>query len=674
MDDKFKTKDEAEKSFGELESQGFGDSNDVVEATTQDEIQQDDVADFAQKEGQEGQAEAQKDGALESSTQQDGDIKEEAAEGATEESDGFGAVENEAEAADDAGAQDSVDAEKADAGSDQMDGTGDILATNSVSGGKEKRGRGRVFALAAILVLVLAGCVGAYFMAQPGEEKKANQKPEEQKEVMSSYRLSGNDLSNFDLRFLQIENKEDNVIYSPLSIKYALAMLKDGANGDTKKQIEDLIGDYKAKKYINSKNISLANAMFVRDSYKEKILDSYITGLKDNYNAEVISDSFTNANTINNWVSNKTLKLIEKPLSDSEISDLDYVLVNALAIDQNWNYLLQCTPNSASGIPCKGDKLGYSVEYAHENYSQYVPVLDERSHETMKFNGLANRKAVKIAASFNRYDIIKDKGEGKIKEKVTEEYKKWLQEEEGKSAISEYKDDPTYFDLDPSNVGANVEEYMKELKENLGKEDSSTDFYLNDAEDAKVFAKDLREYDGNTLQYVGIMPKNTDLKSFVSELSAEKATGYIKGLKELKKENFKDGVVTSIEAHIPLFEYDYQLALKDDLEKIGVTDAFDQDKADLSKLSSDASYIKLAKHMAKIEFSNEGIKAGASTILGGAKSDGGGGDRFDYLWDVPIEKIDLTFNKPFLYLIRDKSSGEIWFTGAVYQPIEYIKK
>ncbi len=641
VDDKFKAKDEAEKSFGELESQGFGDSNDVVEATTQDEIQQ------------------------------DGDIKEEAAEGATEESDGFGAVENEAEAASDAGAQDSVDAEEADTGSDQMGGTGDILATNSVSGGKEKRGHGRVFALAAILVLVLAGCVGAYFMAQPGEEKKADQKPEEQKEIMSSYRLSGNDLSNFDLRFLQIENKEDNVIYSPLSIKYALAMLKDGANGDTKKQIEDLIGDYKAKKYINSKNISLANAIFVRDSYREKILDSYITGLKDNYNAEVVSDSFANANTINNWVSNKTLKLIEKPLSDSEISDLDYALVNALAIDQNWNYLLQCTPRSASGVPCKGDKLGYSVSYAHENYSQYISPLDENNHVTMKFNGLANRKAVKIAASFNRYDIIKDKGEDKIKAKVTEEYKKWLQSEEGKGTISEYKDSPTYFDLDPSNVNANVEKYMKELKENFGKEDSSTDFYLNDAEDAKVFAKDLREYDGNTLQYVGIMPKNTDLKSFVSELSAEKATGYIKELKELKKENFKDGVVTSIEATIPLFEYEYELALKDDLGKIGVTDVFDQGKADLSKLSSDASYIKLAKHMAKIEFSNEGIKAGASTIFGGA---GGGGGRFDYIWDVPIEKIDLTFNKPFLYLIRDKSSGEIWFTGAVYQPIEYIKK
>lgn len=39
---------------------------------------------------------------------------------------------------------------------------------------------------------------------------------------------------------------------------------------------------------------------------------------------------------------------------------------------------------------------------------------------------------------------------------------------------------------------------------------------------------------------------------------------------------------------------------------------------------------------------------------------------FDYEWEVPIEEIDLTFNKPFLFIIRDKTSGEVWFTGAVY--------
>ena len=49
---------------------------------------------------------------------------------------------------------------------------------------------------------------------------------------------------------------------------------------------------------------------------------------------------------------------------------------------------------------------------------------------------------------------------------------------------------------------------------------------------------------------------------------------------------------------------------------------------------------------------------------------GGGGPHFEYLWDVPVEKVDLTFDKPFMYLIRDKETGEIWFVGTVYEPTE----
>ena len=30
----------------------------------------------------------------------------------------------------------------------------------------------------------------------------------------------------------------------------------------------------------------------------------------------------------------------------------------------------------------------------------------------------------------------------------------------------------------------------------------------------------------------------------------------------------------------------------------------------------------------------------------------------------------MTFNNPYLYLIRDKNSGEVWFVGTVYQPTE----
>ena len=104
----------------------------------------------------------------------------------------------------------------------------------------------------------------------------------------------------------------------------------------------------------------------------------------------------------------------------------------------------------------------------------------------------------------------------------------------------------------------------------------------------------------------------------------------------------------------------------DDLNKLGVTDVFDSKKADLSKLSdAKGVYINHASHKANIDFSNDGIKAAAATAVGGMGSAAGG---FDYLYEVPVETIDITFDKPYLYLIRDKASGEVWFTGTVYNP------
>ena len=80
----------------------------------------------------------------------------------------------------------------------------------------------------------------------------------------SAYYMSGNDLQDFDLYFLNLEYDNNNIIYSPLSIKYALQMLAEGADGDTLEQINAVIGDYTTKKYTNSSHISLANALFVK--------------------------------------------------------------------------------------------------------------------------------------------------------------------------------------------------------------------------------------------------------------------------------------------------------------------------------------------------------------------------------------------------------------------------
>ena len=85
-----------------------------------------------------------------------------------------------------------------------------------------------------------------------------------------------------------------------------------------------------------------------------------------------------------------------------------------------------------------------------------------------------------------------------------------------------------------------------------------------------------------------------------------------------------------------------------------------------SMVDTKGTAINKAIHKANIEFSNEGIKASAATVLGGWGSSSGG---FEYLYKIPVEEIDITFDKPYMYLVRDKDTGEVWFAGTVYEPI-----
>ena len=163
------------------------------------------------------------------------------------------------------------------------------------------------------------------------------------------------------------------------------------------------------------------------------------------------------------------------------------------------------------------------------------------------------------------------------------------------------------------------------------------------------------------------MPTQKDLTEYIKEVKASDINNIISNLKELKIENFKDGVATIITGDIPLFKYDYELQLMDDLKKLGIKNVFDINKADLSNLTTGTTAITKAVHKANIEFSIEGIKAAAATAVGGAGATSGG---FEYLYKIPVEKIDLTFNKPYMYIIRDKDTGEVWFTGTVYEPIK----
>ena len=520
----------------------------------------------------------------------------------------------------------------------------------SKKGGK----KGWIILLVVLGFTLIGGAV--YLLLTNNKDNNKKEVKTETEVKKSAYYMTGNSLQKFDLAFLKLENEKKNMIYSPLSIKYALEMLAEGSNGTTKSQIDSIIGEYVAKKYTNSKNMSFANAMFIRDTFKDKVLPTYTENIANKYNAEVIYDSFSSAKTINDWVSNKTLKLLNNLIDDDFARQLDFALVNALAIDMSWNYKIQAAATNGDA-----ESKYYNVSYSHEKYDAYVPLIMEgNDYASTKFDGgKMNAKTVEIGASINNYDIVKELGEANIRKTVGAEYKKWL--------AGDGKD----FEQAEKDVDKFLDGYIKELNSNYKKVDDSTDFYLYDDTEVKTFAKDLKTYNGTTLQYVGIMPKNVSLDSYIRDLEVDKVNNIITNLKDIKSENFKEGVVTKVIGNIPLFKFDYELKLEDDLKKLGVTDLFEIDKVDLSNLIYDKKKNIVVKQKANIDFSNEGIKAAAATIGGGLGNASAG---FEYLYDVPVEIIDLTFNKPYLFLIRDKASGEVWFSGTVYEPTKGVEK
>ena len=518
-----------------------------------------------------------------------------------------------------------------------------------------------MFAILGGLVFMLLIIASVFFLVPfiNGNGTKVTKTGVDVKDVKSEYRMSSNSLEKFDLSFLKLENKEANKIYSPLSIKYTLAMLSEGSNGMSKAQIDAVIGEYQSKKYNNNEHMSFANVMFLRNTLKDTLKEDYKSALKTKYDADVILNEFTSAAPMNNLINSKTLGLINNLLDDDAVKQEDFELINALAIDMNWNNQIQCA--TGSSVPCQS----YDVYYRHEKYktdrmysSSVATITSEDGFYPLTFNGKENVKSATIKASFNRYDIVKTLGEEKITEEVGKAYREWLETEDGKNNLK--------YGYADEDVNKFLAEYIEELNSNYGKSAASTDFMLYKDDNVKVFAKNLQEYEGTTLQYVAIMPTSQSLTNYVENVTPEDLNNIISNLKDMNKENFTDGVVTLIRGRIPMFKYDYTLDLMKDLKNLGITDVFDSSKADLSGMleKSSGEYISSAKHKATIEFSNDGIKAAAVTGMGGTGSTGAG---FDYFFKIPVEEIDLTFDKPFMYIIRDKDTGEVWFTGTVYE-------
>jgi len=347
------------------------------------------------------------------------------------------------------------------------------------------------------------------------------------------------------------DNTTDNIMVSPLSVSFAMAMTSNGANGETLTGIRnamDFNGFSQAdlNTYYNNlitnmpqldpnTTLSIANSIWYKQG--ADVLSPFITVNTNSYKAQVQALDFSSASavqTINNWVSAETNGKIPTILNSIPSNAFMY-LINALYFKSTWN-----------------EKFDASATTPSSFY-------------------LANGSTVQ--SSFMHGTI----------------------------------DANTYHD---SNVSIIELPYSNKKYSMVIVEPSST----------------------NTLKDLSSTLDSAKWAGWMSSLSADKA-----------------------QVALPKFSFSYSILLNDALKSLGMSIAF-SDLADFSNISATRLQISAVQHKTFVAVDETGTTAAAATSVGVVSS------------AEPIDPVVYNIDHPFIFVIREMSTGLVLFAGEVNNP------
>ncbi len=151
-------------------------------------------------------------------------------------------------------------------------------------------------------------------------------------------------------------------------------------------------------------------------------------------------------------------------------------------------------------------------------------------------------------------------------------------------------------------------------------------------------------YEGGDLSMLILLPKN-DLSALETSLTVEK-------IDELRKDMRR----TRVDIYIPKFKFETKYFMEDTLADMGMPNAF-SGGADFSGINGAGGiWIDKVIHQAFVEVNEEGTEAAAATAVIMKES-------------APMHKI-FRADRPFIFLIQQKDSGNILFMGRVSDPTQ----
>jgi serpin B len=201
--------------------------------------------------------------------------------------------------------------------------------------------------------------------------------------------------NNFSLGLYSQISKgaNDNIFFSPWSISDAMAMVYEGARGDTANQIQYVFNfseDSATRRSSFAKMLNIinkgngrydlynANAIWLQKNYTflvdyKNIISRYYLG--EINNLDFVSDSSVSINQINGWISDHTNKRITQIVSHEDVNELTRaVLTNAIYFNGKWEHQFKLEDTSPEDFTLdSGEKISVPTmkienEQPHFNY------------------------------------------------------------------------------------------------------------------------------------------------------------------------------------------------------------------------------------------------------------------------------------------------------------------
>ena len=231
---------------------------------------------------------------------------------------------------------------------------------------------------------------GRGFSAQDFYTPKYISLSEEERNLVAS-----NNAFAFNLLRAMREQKDANIVVSPLSITFALGMLNNAASGQTQQEINETLGfddadavnNFCRRMLTESNKLDketkslIANTIFINEGQGYFLQQPFVEKVQSYYDATPEARNFRDGQTmdvINKWASDHTMGMIQQVLNDDSFNpEAVSYLLNATYFKGAWTNKFRKEFTSEEDFGKSGKKVPMMLQedefdYAEDENCQYI--------------------------------------------------------------------------------------------------------------------------------------------------------------------------------------------------------------------------------------------------------------------------------------------------------------